>query len=199
MDINRILDDINCSEQARQLQALDDFLTIPVGEVRDDDRQKVIIATLRLLERAPNRMIVASRLPRFGHVIIPFLQNVLERTLSAEVQILAALALLAQHVLTGVPALLREIQQRGPYRNMAIVALGNAGVTDVAPTIIEHLRDYSVIGSSAFPTTADDEVLTMLEVLRRLRWVLPDDINRKFSAPSAPLFFRKAMTEYSVK
>lgn len=193
--IDRIMTDIGSSELARQVRALDEFLSFST-EVRDDDKRKVVSASVRLLETSSNPLAVASRISRFDQTIVPPLEDLFRKTTSAEVRTLASLVLLRKGSMIGVSILLREIEQRGAYRSMACTALANAGVVELVPVIVGRLRDYAVDVSAEFPTTADDEVLTMLDILKRLHIRLPDEIAAKFSAPSAPAFFQKAMAEY---
>jgi hypothetical protein len=172
------------------------FFALPATSVSDADRQAVLIAAVKAMEASSTPYPIAERLLRFREGAITPLSDLLARNRSSELTTLAALILVNNGSRLGVPTLVTEVERGGDYLVMASLALANAGFTDHVPAIIERLRRWSMPRDREFPTAQDDVVLSLLDVLNKIRMPLPDDIRRKFADPQAPKFFRLAVERH---
>ncbi len=197
-DVNRLIGDIQGSDLARQVGALEEFLALPTTSVSDSDRQAVLVAGVRALEESSNPYPIAERLARFREEAVPPLESLLSRSPSSEAATLAALILVNNGSRLGVPPLVAEVRCGGNYIIPASFALAHAGVADHVPAIIEKLRQYPITPTREFPATEDDCVLNLLDVLNKLRVPLPEDIRLKFSEPQVPQYFRSAVERHHV-
>jgi hypothetical protein len=197
--LSQILADIHSSSPERQVGALDIYFSFPVSEIDPASRQEVVSATLTALERSNDPYFIAQRVARFGEEVIQPLSELMAHTSLPEVKTLAALILLKKGSRIGVPILVREIEDEGVYRVIASTALASAGVAEHVPAIFNRLRQYSPTSLSEFPTTQDDEVLSLLGVLKQLRVELPEEIKSKFSGPLVPRYFHDAIGNLSAQ
>jgi len=197
-DVSRIVADLQGTDLARQVEALEKFFALPTASVSNTDRRAVLIAGVKAMEASGNPYPIAERLLRFGEEAVSPLSDLLARNPSPEVTTLAALILVNNGSRLGVPALVAEVERGGDYTIPASFALGNAGFADHVPAIIERLRRWPMPPTHEFPTADDDRALTLLEVLSKLRVPLPDDIRRKYVDPQAPQFFRLAVERHRV-
>ncbi len=197
-EVIEILADLQGSALASQVLALEKFFALPPASISDASRRVLFRASVRAMETASDPYLLAERLLRFRGEAVPLLLDLLTRTPSSEVRILASLILVNNGSKVGVPALVEEIERGGDYLIMASYALANAGFCDHAPVLIDRPRRWSRPPCRDIPTTDDDLLLSLLDVLHKLRVPLPEDIRQKFSDPRASRFFRLAAERHDV-
>jgi len=195
-DVSHLVTDLQGTDFVRQAQALEKFFALPETSVKESERRAVLAAGVKALETSSQPFLIAERLSRFRDEAIQPLLDLLARNPSPEVTTLAALILVNNGSLLGVPVLVAEVERGGEFITLASFALANAGITDHVPAIIEQLRHYQVTADREFPSTEDDRVLNLLDVLSKLRVPLPDDIRQKFADPQAPRFFHLAIEQH---
>ncbi|MFO0852424.1 MAG: hypothetical protein U0871_28265 [Gemmataceae bacterium] len=197
-NLKSCLSELQSTDSDRQVTVLDRYFRLPIAVVSDADRQAVLLEAVKALEKSDNPYPIAERLLRFREEAVPAVAELLARNPSPEVTTLAALILVNNGSRLGVPDLVAEVERGGDYLVTASLALANAGFTDHIPAIIERLRQWPMPPDREFPTTEDDVVLSLLDVLCKLRVPLPDDIRRKLLDPRGPQFFRSAVERHHV-
>lgn len=197
-NLQSCLSELQASDSDRQVTALDKFFQLHSTAVSESDRHAVLMGAVKTLEASDNPYPIAERLLRFREEAVSPLSDLLARSPSSEVTTLAALILVTNGSRLGVPALVAEVERDGDYIILASFALANAGVTDHVPAIIERLHRWPVPLNREFPTAEDDMALTLLEVLKKLRVPLPEEIRRKFSDPRVPQLFHSAVEKYNI-
>lgn len=191
--IEQVLHCLRYGSPSSKLDAMDTYLSIPSNSVSTSDQRKVLEAALKAMEDTTNGPFVAERLLRFGQLAEQTLIEFMAHTTKPEARVLAALILLNKGYRVGVPVLVQEVEKEGSYRSLASNTLANAGISAHVPAILNRIRNYSTPCLGEFPTTADDEILNLIDTLKRLQVELPEDIKTKFSGPTVPQFFQDAV------
>ena len=128
------------------------------------------------LENSPNRFLVAERLNRFGSIIVPHVEQLLQSSTNSEVKILASLVLLQFNSKAGVAILLNAIRDDEEYAVLAARHLAQTGIKDAIEPICDRLR-------SSDPEEID-LVVSLLDSLKKLNAELPQELFQRFSSKS---------------
>ncbi|MEM7594732.1 MAG: HEAT repeat domain-containing protein [Cyanobacteria bacterium P01_A01_bin.83] len=126
------------------------------------------------LENSPNRFLVAERLNRFGSIIVPDLEQLLESSTNSEVKILASLVLLQLGSKAGVAILLNTIRDDEEYAILAARHLAQAGIKDAIDPICDRLKSASL--------EEVDLIVSLLDALNKSNGKLPQDLIQSFSS-----------------
>ena len=92
-NLNSLIEDLDSQNIEQQIIALE-----KTGNIIETLAAKAVTT----LERSANRFLVAERLNRFGSIIVPYLEQLLDSSNNSEVKILAALVLLQQNSTAGI-------------------------------------------------------------------------------------------------
>ncbi len=98
--------DLDSTEIAKQIPAVEESVTIVDG---------LAIKAVEALQNSSNPFLVAERLNRFGSIIVPHLEKLLQESNNSEVNILASLVLLQLNSQVGIPFLLAAIKNDEEY------------------------------------------------------------------------------------
>ncbi|MDY6802807.1 MAG: hypothetical protein SXA11_03240 [Cyanobacteriota bacterium] len=136
------------------------------------------LKTVETFSKAAHKFPLAERLYRFGSIIVPHLEQLLDRTEDSETKILAAVVLLRLGSSRGIDVLLNAISRDEQYPCLAASSLAAAGVKKAINPIGDRLR------SATFEEI--DLIVGLLTALEELNGEIPADIYRRFTVADAP-------------
>lgn len=168
-NLNSLIENLDSQQIEQQIPAIEE-----TAKIIETLAQKAVAA----LENSPNRFLVAERLNRFGSIITPHLEQLLEKSKNSEVKILAALVLLQQNSKAGISVLLNAIESNREYAGLAAQHLATAGIKDAIESICDRLRNSNL--------KEIDLIVSLLDSLKKLDTGLPQDLLKRFSADDTP-------------
>ena len=115
---------------------------------------------------------------RFDSIVIPYLEQLIDRSKNSEVKILAALVLLQQNSKAGISVLLNAIEGDLEYAALAAQHLATAGIKDAIEPICERLRNSKL--------EEIDLIVSLLDSLKKLDAQLPQDLLQRFNTNDTP-------------
>jgi len=124
------------------------------------------------------RHLVSERLVTRGAAIIDPVKNMMDSSLDLDLQINCALMLFHFGNTDGIPYLLRAIRERSDWMCLAASKLAHAQFKEASPYIIEQLR--------TLPLKQTDALITLVLALRTIGSEIPNDIEDRFTAATAP-------------
>lgn len=168
-NLNSLIENLDSQQVEQQIPAIEE-----TAKIIETLAQKAVAA----LENSPNRFLVAERLNRFGSIIIPYLEQLIDRSKNSEVKILAALILLQQNSKAGIFVLLNALESDLEYAGLAAQHLATAGIKDTIEPICDRLRntDFEEI----------DLIVSLLDSLCKLNAELPQDLFKRFNRDDTP-------------
>ncbi len=169
VNLNLLMKDLDSTEIAKQIPAVEESVTIVDG---------LAIKAVEALQNSSNPFLVAERLNRFGSIIVPHLEKLLQESNNSEVNILASLVLLQLNSQVGIPILLAAIKDDKEYAILAAQHLAKAEVKDAIEPICDRLRN------SKFEEI--DLIVSLLDDLSKLSNKLPEDLLQSFLAIDSP-------------
>lgn len=173
-----ILSDLTSISAERRLRAIDS-----IGALTHE----LAIAVADLLERGPERFLIAERLPKLGPMIIPALRNLLDKQCSSEAKTLAALVLLSLQDQTGVPVLLEAIEQSELYGGLCASHLAEASLREAAPAVLARLKRVTM--------EEIDLAVSLILALKKLKVEIPSDLAETFKGQDIPWQIRSLLLE----
>ncbi len=168
-NLNSLIENLDSQQIEKQIPAIEE-----TAKIIETLAQKAVAA----LENSPNRFLVAERLNRFGSIITPHLEQLLEKSKNSEVKILAALVLLQQNSKVGIPILLNAIGCDREYAGLSAQHLATAGIKDAIKPTCDRLRNSNL--------KEIDLIVSLLDSLKKLDTKLPQDLLKRFSADDTP-------------
>ena len=162
---------------------------IPALDAACELVQEVVKIGVQILEKGPERFLVAERLHRLGPTIIEPLQSLLIRSNESEVQILASLVLLQLGSEVGVSTLLQALEIDRRYVLLIARHLAANKIHDSIDRIVFRLRgaDDSEI----------DLIVGLLTALGTLEAKVPEDLLERFEQSSMPWQVRRVVEKIS--
>ena len=175
---NSLIEDLDSQNIEQQIIALEETSNII---------ETLAAKAVTTLERSANRFLVAERLNRFGSIIVPYLEQLLDSSNNSEVKTLAALVLLQQNSTAGISVLLNAIESDREYAGLAAEHLATVGITKAIEPICDRLRNSEL--------EEIDLIVSLLDSLNKLDFELPQDLDRKFSSDSVPWQIKTKLKE----
>ena len=169
VNLNSLIENLDSQHMEQQIPAIEE-----TANIIETLTQKAVAA----LENSSNRFLVAERLNRFGSIVTPHLEKLLDKSENSEVKILAALVLLQQNSKAGIPILLNAIGCDREYAGLAAQHLATAGIQDAIKPICDRLRNSKL--------EEIDLIVSLLDSLKKLDAKLPQDLLQRFSADDVP-------------
>ena len=169
VNLNSLIENLDSQQIEQQIPAIEE-----TANIIETLAQKAVAA----LENSSNRFLVAERLNRFGSIVTPHLEQLLDRAKNSEVKILAALVLLQQNSKVGISVLLSAIKSDREYAGLAAQHLATARIKDAIQPICDRLRNSNL--------KEIDLIVSLLDSLKKLDTELPQDLLKRFSADDTP-------------
>lgn len=151
--------------------------------------EDIITIAVQMLEKGPERYLVAERLPRLGPTVVEPLQSLLLRSSNSEVKVLASLVLLRLGSEIGMDVLMHALSVDRNYPVLIAEHLAARKVCESADRMISRLR-------TAEPDEID-LIVGFLRALAELRAEIPADLMSRFTQPSMPWQVRRVSEEIS--
>ncbi len=161
--------DLDSTEIAKQIPAVEESVTIVDG---------LAIKAVEALQNSSNPFLVAERLNRFGSIIVPHLEKLLQESNNSEVNILASLVLLQLNSQVGIPFLLAAIKNDEEYAMLAAQHLAKAGIKDAIDPICDRLKNSKL--------EEIDLIVSLLDALSKLNDKLSKDLLQSFISADSP-------------
>ncbi len=171
VNLNLLMKDLDSTEIAKQIPAVEESVTIVDG---------LAIKAVEALQNSSNPFLVAERLNRFGSIIVPHLEKLLQESDNSEVNILASLVLLQLNSKVGLSFLLVAIKDDEEYAILAAQHLAKAGINDAIEPICDRLRN------SKLEEIDLDLIVSLLDALGKLNNKLPEDLLKSFLSADSP-------------
>ena len=178
INLDLLMDNLDSEQVEKQIPAIEEATTIV---------NTLAIKAVESLQNSSNRFLVAERLKRFGSIIIPHLEKLLQESGDSEVQILASLVLLQLNSKIGVSILLDAIKNNDEYAILAAQHLAKAGIKDAIEAICDRLRDSNL--------EEIDLIVSLLDSLNKLDGKLPQDLLKRFSSDEIPWQIKTKLAE----
>ncbi|MEM8721919.1 MAG: hypothetical protein AAGE84_21920 [Cyanobacteria bacterium P01_G01_bin.39] len=169
VNLNSLMENLDSPQISRQIPAMDEATAIV---------ETLAIKAVDSLKTSSNPFLVAERLGRFGSVIVPHLEMLIQDSHNWEVKILASLVLLQLNSQVGVPILLNAIEDNEEYAILAAQHLAQANVKEAIQLIWNRLRKSKL--------EQVDLIESLLASLSRLNRKLPQDLWQRFTANEMP-------------
>ena len=169
VNLNSLIENLDSQQIEQQIPAIEE-----TANIIETLAQKAVAA----LENSSNRFLVAERLNRFGSIVTPHLEQLLDRSKNSEVKILAALVLLQQNSKVGISVLLSAIRSDRDYAGLAAQHLATARIKAAIKPICDRLRNSNL--------EEIDLIVSLLDSLNKLDAELPQDLLKRFSADNTP-------------
>ena len=169
INLNLVMNDLDSTQIDKQIPAIEEAATI-VNELA--------IKAVQSLLNSSNPFLVAERLNRFGSIIVPHLEKLLQESDNSEVNILASLVLLQLNSQVGIPILLAAIKDDDEYAILAAQHLAKAGIKDTIKPICNRLRNSKL--------EEIDLIVGLLAAMAKLDDKLPQDLWKLFTGQNTP-------------
>jgi hypothetical protein len=169
LDLYQTVENLESGELEKQVCALEGAVEIV---------NLLAFKTVETFEKASHKFPIADRLYRFGSIMVPHLEQLLEKTEDLETKILAAVVLLRLGSQVGVDVLLNAISRDKQYPCLAASCLAAAGIKIAINPISDRLRNASF--------EEIDLIVGLLTALEELNGEIPPDIYRLFTVADAP-------------
>ena len=169
INLNLVMNDLDSTQINKQIPAVEEAATIV---------EELAIKAVQSLLNSSNPFLVAERLNRFGSIIVPHLEKLLQESSNSEVNILASLVLLQLNSKVGIPFLLAAIKDDDEYAILAAQHLSKVGIKDAIEPICDRL------GNSKLEEI--DLILGLLDALSEIDGKLPEDLLQSFIAINSP-------------
>jgi hypothetical protein len=168
-NFNAVVEDLGANHIERQVPALDKATEIV---------NLLVLQAVDALIESPNRFLVAERLSRFGSLVIPHLEKLLQDSDNLEVKILSSLVLLQLNSQSGLPTLLEAISPDCEYAGLVARHLAKAKIKKAIQPIVDclNLCTFEKI----------DLVVNLLEALAELDGNLPANLHQRMSNKDIP-------------
>lgn len=169
VNLNSLIEDLDSQQIEQQISAIEETVNII---------ETLAKRAVAALENSPNRFLVAERLNRFGSIIVPHLEQLLDKSKNSEVKILASLVLLQQNSQAGISILLNAIESDREYAVLAAQNLATAEIKDAIEPICDRLRNSNL--------AEIDLIVSLLDSLNKLNAKLPQDLYQSLSTDNVP-------------
>lgn len=169
LDVYKTLENLESGELEKQVIAVDTAAEIV---------NLLALKTVETFGKAAHKFPLADRLYRFGSIMVPHLEQLLNKTEDSETKILAAVVLLRLGSEVGIDVLLNAISRDEQYPCLAGSCLAAAGIKIAINYISDRLRN------ATFEET--DLIVGLLTALEELNGEIPADIYGRFTVADAP-------------
>ena len=164
VNLNSLMENLDSPQISQQVPAIEEATAIV---------ETLAIQAVNSLNTSSNPFLVAERLGRFGSVIVPHLETLLQDSHNSEVRILASLVLLQLNSKAGVSILLDAIKDDEEYAILAAQHLVQANIKDAIQLIWNRLRKSK--------SEQVDLIESLLASLSILDCKLPQDLWKRFT------------------